>query len=439
MRERSFSWTNRSVREFANDESPIDKMERTARAFVLDAMERGWSGPPFDPVELGAISGILVRANASIADARVFVADEDYIIEYNPHKPRGRVNYSIAHEIAHTFFPDCREQVRNRGVAQLDNSNWQLEMLCNIGAAEILMPVGIFPEGVESTTRIEQLLHLRQKYQVSVEALLLRLVKLTASPVACFAALRVNHGDDSRYRIDYCMGSTTWGDFEKSVSRRTVVSSVLSECVAIGTTAKGCETWLEDYPDSIVEAVALPPYPGGGSLRVVGIVRPSSDMPAVRDVEYRLGDAALFVSGGRAAIVHLVNDRAINWGGYGFSRTLKQRYPGAFDDYRDWTTEDPKHRKLGNVHVAELADGKFVVSVIAQAGYGPAKKPRIRYAALDAGLAAASERLQDLGVATVQMPRIGSGQAGGNWEVISGIVRERLVSSGLNVRIVDRS
>ncbi len=51
-----------------------------------------------------AIQGVSVRLNAALADARVFWANDGYEIEYNPHRPRGRVNFSIAHEIAHTFF-----------------------------------------------------------------------------------------------------------------------------------------------------------------------------------------------------------------------------------------------------------------------------------------------------------------------------------------------
>src|SRR5207245_1567973 len=33
-------------------------------------------------------------------------------IEFNPNKPKGRLRYSIAHELAHTLFPDRAEAVR---------------------------------------------------------------------------------------------------------------------------------------------------------------------------------------------------------------------------------------------------------------------------------------------------------------------------------------
>ena len=437
MPSRAFNWTNPSVVRFADGKNPIKKMEQVAREFVLRAMENGWNGPPFDPVELATLNGVRVRPNASILDARVLFDNESCVIEYNPHKARGRVNYSLAHEIAHTFFSDWPEEVRNRNVKSQTTNDWQLEMLCNIGAAEMLMPVGVFPTGAGATASIEDLMVLRKEYQVSAEAILIRFTKLASSPIACFAASRLPESGPSRYRIDYCIGSQTWSGFEKALRRRTVISASLDECIAIGSTTRGRETWLDDYPDVHVEAVALPPYPGSGSLRIAGLIRPGPEIPEVSDLEYRHGNAAVFTSNFSAAIVHLVNDKAKNWGGIGFSRELKQRHPSASQDYRAWTLGHPMEHRLGGLHLAELPEHRYVLSIVAQSGYGPSTKPRIRYAALDLGLQKASRCLNELGVMTVQMPRIGSGQAGGNWSVVAGIIRERLVSSGLKVRVID--
>ena len=437
MPSRAFKWTNPSVVKFSDGKSPIKKMEQVARDFVLSAMEKGWRGPPFDPVELAGLNGIKVRPNASISDARVLLVNDDYVIEYNPHRARGRVNYSLAHEIAHTFFSDWTQEVRNRGVQSVAANDWQLEMLCNIGAAEMLMPVGIFPTGSDSATSIEDLMVLRKKYQVSAEAVLIRYAKLASSPIACFAASKIPDSRLSKYRVDYCIGSQAWSQFEGALRRRTVISACLDECIAIGSTAKGRETWLEDYPDVHVEAVALPPYPRSNSLRIAGLVRPDTNIPTVDDLEYRHGNAAEFAPKFAAAIIHLVNDKAKSWGGFGFARELKRQFPSASHDYRTWAVGSPAEHRLGGFHVAELPENRYVVSLVAQSGYGPSARPRIRYAALDVGLEGASRRLNELGVVVVQMPRIGSGQAGGDWGLVAGLVRERLVSSGLKVRVLD--
>ena len=46
-------------------------------------------------------------------------------------------------------------------------------------------------------------------------------------------------------------------------------------------------------------------------------------------------------------------------------------------------------------------------------------------------LSKAAKMLGEVGVKTVQMPKIGAGQAGGNWAVIEGLIRERLGVGGI--------
>ena len=415
-------------------------MEHEARQAVLDAVDRGWEGPPFDPIELANILKIAVRPNAAVADARVFPTCGGYEIEYNPHRPRSRVNFSIAHEIAHTFFPDCAEKVRNRSRAGPAESDWQLEVLCNVGAAELTMPVGSFPPEDDTVVTIEELMELRKDFQVSAEAVLIRVVKLASSSVACFSATRVPKEDNTaEYRMDYRIGSVRWSERPTRWSRQRFRSGVLDGCIAIGTTSKGTETWEADGPEIHVEAVALPPLPGTGHLRIAGFMRPASEVPDVRGIEYRQGNAAAFGWNANAAIVHIVNDRAQRWGPRGFARALRYGHPGAYDEYAWWRAQNRDTTTLGAVHMAEVeGDNRYVVSLIAQRGYGRSTGPRIHYGALDMALGDTRDRLEEAGVRNVQMPKIGTGQAGGNWNVIEGLIRERLVSEGFKVRVIEQ-
>ncbi|MFX8664598.1 ImmA/IrrE family metallo-endopeptidase, partial [Acinetobacter baumannii] len=83
----------------------------------------------------------------------------------------------------------CSEAVRNRGGDKtLARDDWQLEVLCNIGAAELLMPLGSFSQLAGAQLSIDNALALRKQFDVSVEACLIRLVKLSAHPVAAFCA-----------------------------------------------------------------------------------------------------------------------------------------------------------------------------------------------------------------------------------------------------------
>ena len=51
-------------------------------------------------------SKIEKQSRAPLAD---FVrSDEPLVIEFNPTRPRGRLRFSLAHEIAHTLFPMSR-------------------------------------------------------------------------------------------------------------------------------------------------------------------------------------------------------------------------------------------------------------------------------------------------------------------------------------------
>ena len=262
MVESRTGWTNASVVDFAAGADPIEKMEEEAREAVLNAVDQGWQGPPFDPIELAKILGISVRPNAALADARVFWAGDGFEIEYNPHRPRGRVNFSIAHEIAHTFFPDCAKEVRNRRREEWQDRNWELEVLCNVGAAELTMPVGSFPSDDAAVVTIEELMRLRKAFQVSAEAVLIRLVKLASSSVACFSATRVPKPDNTaEYQMDYRIASSHWSERGPRPGRQRFRSAVLDECVAIGTTSKGTERWEPSGPEVRVEAVALPPLP----------------------------------------------------------------------------------------------------------------------------------------------------------------------------------
>ena len=70
--------------------------------------------------------------------------------------------------------------------------------------------------------------------------------------------------------------------------------------------------------------------------------------------------------------------------------------------------------------------------MVAQHGYGYSSKPRIRYEALDQCLCELGTLAKEA-QCSIHMPRIGTGFAGGNWTVIEALIRETLVSQGIDV------
>ena len=72
--------------------------------------------------------------------------------------------------------------------------------------------------------------------------------------------------------------------------------------------------------------------------------------------------------------------------------------------------------------------------MIAQKGYGPSANPRIRYAALRHCLGVVAEEAENRGAA-VHMPRIGAGEAGGDWAIVRELIDDTLVRAGIDVTV----
>src|SRR5260221_1168024 len=97
--------THWSVVALSEEGDPIDRIPSKASSMGLDAMQAGWAGPPFDHFKLAEHMGIAVVPREDIPDARIVqLANGRFQIEFNPNRPRGRVRYSIAHDLAHTLF-----------------------------------------------------------------------------------------------------------------------------------------------------------------------------------------------------------------------------------------------------------------------------------------------------------------------------------------------
>ncbi len=155
----AMDWTNPSVQQLAAKADPIDAIQNAARQLVLNAIEQGWTGPPFDPFDLAQILNVRAVPSQDVLDASLTPEGRGYRIDYNPNQSRRRIRFSIAHELAHTLFPDCRDQVRNRVArAEMGDDEWQLEMLCNIAAGEILMPAENLPIGSLSRIAIDDVI-----------------------------------------------------------------------------------------------------------------------------------------------------------------------------------------------------------------------------------------------------------------------------------------
>jgi Zn-dependent peptidase ImmA (M78 family) len=120
----------------------------------------------------------------------------------NPDRPLTRQRFSVAHEITHTFFPDyktkswCRTDARYRDSGNPDDF---LEMLCDIGAAELLFPDPSFTQVCDATRSASDLVQLATDYCASREATLRRYAEVTsADAVAVFFSWKLKPTQQGR-------------------------------------------------------------------------------------------------------------------------------------------------------------------------------------------------------------------------------------------------
>ncbi|MFH1674684.1 MAG: ImmA/IrrE family metallo-endopeptidase [Pseudomonadota bacterium] len=436
MNQRTDDWTHPSVAMLAANSDPIGVIVEKAKQVVLHALQEGWTGPPYDPFRLAGYLGVGVIPSSDVFDARtVSLGSNRFQIQYNPDKPRSRTRFSLAHEIAHTLFPDCCESVRHRlQIDKIRDDDWQMELLCNIAAAELLMPVGTGSKLEHESVTIDNLLRLQRQYDVSTEAIALRMANLTSEPCTIFVAARTLDQDEPIYRIDYSIPSRA---STLKIPRGLLVrgSRLLSECIAIGFTAKGTEHWT-GLPKVELECIGVAPYPNRRWPRIVGIARTHSlGISTGLRVTYLRGSALAPRGTGPRIIAHIVNDKTPNWGA-GFPLALKKKWPDVQEDFRVWALSDRKNLSLGEIHATMLTGDLTIVHMVAQHGYGPSRTPRIRYSALKMCL----DKLSSAAVgqsATVHMPRIGTGQAGGEWAVVADLIDDSLARRNIKVTVYD--
>jgi O-acetyl-ADP-ribose deacetylase (regulator of RNase III) len=154
-------------------------------------------------------------------------------------------------------------------------------------------------------------------------------------------------------------------------------------------------------------------------------------------ITYLRGDATVPLGEGPKVIAHVCNDR----GGWskGFVLALSRRWPEPEAAYRRWHHERAGNDfRLGAAQFVRVEQRLWVANLVGQHGIrtGGQGVP-VRYEAIDAALASVAVRAAGLG-ASVHMPRIGCGLAGGRWDLVEPLILERLVSPGLPVTVYDR-
>lgn len=153
-------------------------------------------------------------------------------------------------------------------------------------------------------------------------------------------------------------------------------------------------------------------------------------------ITYVRGDATAPQGKGVKLIAHVCNDLG-GWG-KGFVLAVSRRWPEPEAAYRHWHRERARNDfGLGAVQFVQVGPYTWVANMVGQRGMRTGSKGvPVRYEALDAGLAKVAGKAAELG-ASVHMPRIGCGLAGGTWARVEPLISGQLVSRGIAVTVYD--
>ncbi|GAA1163085.1 O-acetyl-ADP-ribose deacetylase (regulator of RNase III) [Kitasatospora gansuensis] len=154
-------------------------------------------------------------------------------------------------------------------------------------------------------------------------------------------------------------------------------------------------------------------------------------------ISYVQGDATAPQGKGVKVIAHVCNDLG-GWG-KGFVLALSRRWPEPEAAFRRWHRERAGNDfGLGAVQLVQVERYVWVTNMVGQRGIRTSRSQGVpvRYEAIDAALGRLAPQVVELG-ASVHMPRIGCGLAGGRWSRVEPLIEARLTGAGVPVTVYD--
>lgn len=152
-------------------------------------------------------------------------------------------------------------------------------------------------------------------------------------------------------------------------------------------------------------------------------------------INYLKGDATQPLITGNKIIVHICND--IGGWGKGFVTAISKRWKAPEKQYRAWYKSKDQFA-LGEVQFVQVEDDLWVANLIGQHKIYKDEQglPPIRYEAVAEGLQKVAEFATEH-QASVHMPRIGCGLAGGTWDKIEPLILQSLIAKNVDVDVYD--
>ena len=153
-------------------------------------------------------------------------------------------------------------------------------------------------------------------------------------------------------------------------------------------------------------------------------------------INYIKGDATCPREKGIKIIGHICND--IGAWGKGFVLALSKRWSEPEEDFRKWHRERAKNDfMLGSIKIVKVKEYIYVANMVGQHGIKKGSKGEpIRYDAVEKCLEHLADEAKKLN-ASVHMPRIGCGLAGGKWEQVEALILKTLIQQKIKTYVYD--
>jgi len=157
---------------------PVDAILWHAGALVI---ESGITEPPYAPASYAPLRNVkeIVHRDMEI-DGRLIPNAGGFIIELRKDRSHERKNFTLAHELAHTFFYESVPSIKYRSLTSLHpHHDADEETLCNIAAAEMLMPSPVFSKiAKDYSATPRSLQELSRLFETSLTATIVHLLRL---------------------------------------------------------------------------------------------------------------------------------------------------------------------------------------------------------------------------------------------------------------------
>ncbi len=159
---------------------------------------------PVDVETVASLLGIKRRLGPYEFAGRIFAdVSGQLVMDLSTNDHLARRRFTCGHEIIHTIFPGFSREARYRvdvAVGHNTRERNEEEYLCDVGAAEILLPRELVSENYDSALGLGEIERLAEDASASLEASANRLVELARDPIGLIV-LEVGHKPADRVKL----------------------------------------------------------------------------------------------------------------------------------------------------------------------------------------------------------------------------------------------